>query len=77
MSTLQVRLSSTVQSAFYNGFYRWGDFVGRKPKRVVAISLLVAVLCSARLLMAPSKPLPSVTKAGMQLSLSTADVCRP
>ena len=62
MAGFQARLSSSVQGAFFNGFYTWGLFVGRKPKTVIGVSFFLAVCCSARLIMAPSNPLPSESR---------------
>jgi len=55
-------LSSCVNGAFYKAFYNWGHFVGRCPFLVIVISALLGVMGSARLLMAPSNPIPSVVE---------------
>lgn len=56
--------SECVQGAFFRAFYKWGHFVGRRPCTVILMSFLIALLGSARLIMAfaPGRGLPSVVE---------------
>lgn len=56
--------SAAVQRAFYDAFYKWGHFIGRRPCLVAFVALILGLFGSLRLVMAfiPGNGLPSVVE---------------
>ena len=58
-----VACSEKVQRAIGTFYYKWGHFVGRKPKTTIACSTVVALLLCLRLFLIPVVgPLPAESR---------------